>query len=243
MNVKSILRSVLPKTLHPSNLARARIIHASHGKVIAGPFAGQTYITAAEDFIEPGMLMGVYEKELHQTIESLLQDPPELFINIGASQGYYAVGFALRAPNSRHIAFEFYEPRLSQLKRTMAANSTAIELWGKCTKESLQTALEQSANAFVLVDVEGYERELLDPAHIPLLYQARMVIETHEQLANGVTDEIFDRFKRSHSIYVLEPSKRTANDLPFLICDRWTVGQLDEGRSSSQKWLVMHPKN
>ena len=146
-------------------------------------------------------------------------------------------------PNSRHIAFEFYEPRLSQLKRTMAANAVAIELWGQCTEESLQTALGQSADAFVLIDVEGYERELLDPADIPRLYQTRMVIETHDHLASGVTDEILDRFKASHRIHIVELSKRTADDLPFLICDRWTVGQLDEGRSLSQKWLVMHPKN
>jgi len=242
MIVKDVIKAILPNSLHPHNLARARIIRRSRGKVIAGPFADQIYITCDEDFIEPSMLMGVYENELHPAIEEVLKKPPALFVNVGASQGYYAVGFARRAPQSRHVAFEIYEPRILQLNRTMAANSVAVELLGQCTPESLQGILKDSDDAFILVDVEGYEKELLDPVRVPGLRKTKMIVETHDHIVDGVTDELTRRFESSHRIKVVGLGRHTADDLPFLICDRWTIGQLNEGRPESQKWLIMDPQ-
>jgi hypothetical protein len=224
-------------------LARARIIRRSRGKVIAGPFAGQVYVTSPDDFIEPAMLMGSYEKELHPAIELLFTQPPKLFVHVGASQGYYAVGFARRARHARHIAFEFYAPRLVQLKRTAAANSVTLEYWGECSPPRLQEALSASDDVFVLVDVEGYEQELLDPVAVPLLKHARMIVETHDHVVPNITNELVRRFDASHVIDIVTLGPRTAADLPFLICDPWTVGQLDEGRGALQKWLLLTPKS
>ena len=241
MRVKEIIRSILPKQFHPHNLARARIIRRSQGKIIAGPFAGQIYITCDEDFIEPSMLMGVYECELHSAIEKVLREPPALFVNVGASQGYYAIGFARRAPRSRHVAFEVYQPRIAQMKRAMAANSAAIELHGECSPESLQNALEQCDRAFIIVDVEGYERELLDPIKVPSLVHAKMIVETHDQPSNNITEELAHNFRSSHKLEIIGARERSADDLPFLFSDPWTIGQLIEGRPMSQKWLFMEP--
>jgi hypothetical protein len=243
MLMKELIRPFMPKRLHPRNLAYNRIIRHSRGRVISGPFAGQIYLTDDTDFIEPAMLMGTYEKELYPSIELLLRSPPTLFIDVGAAQGYFAVGFARRAHHSRHIAFEFHEPRVAQLKRTAVANAVTIEWQGQCTPELLNSALQQADSTFVMCDVEGYESELIDPASSPLLRQAKMIIETHELVFGGnTTEQIIKRFESTHDINVVKMRRRTAEDLPFYIRDRWTVQQLDEGRLTAQNWLVMNPR-
>jgi hypothetical protein len=240
--LKRAIKAILPKPLHPINVARARIVRASRGRILSGPFFGQIYLTSGEDFIEPGMLIGCYEKELHAAIENVLVDPPALFVDVGASQGFYAVGFARRAPQSRHIAFEMFEPRILQMRRTMAANSVSVEIQGRCSPAVLQATLVQAANAFVLVDVEGYEQTLVDPKAVPLLRGASMIVETHDNIEAGISDELISRFETTHQIAVIHQEERTAKDLPFLMRDPWTTKAIGEGRGKvPQKWLVMTP--
>ena len=81
--------------------------------VRSGPFAGlRFYVTKAAvgaprvaDCL-PAKLIGCYEQELHPGIERLLGSSPSTIVNVGAAEGYYAVGLAMRAPGSRVHAFE-----------------------------------------------------------------------------------------------------------------------------------------
>jgi predicted O-methyltransferase YrrM len=54
-------------------------------------------------------LLGVYERELHDVLENLIAWGPDLVIDAGAAEGYYAVGLARRLPQSRIMAFEMEE--------------------------------------------------------------------------------------------------------------------------------------
>lgn len=242
--VKIVARAILPTYLHPHNLARTRVLRRSGGRVIAGLFAGQIYITSEEDLIESAMLMGTYERELHSVVERMIQKPPHLFIDVGASQGDYSVGFARRLPHVRNIAFEMHEPSLAQLHRTAAANGVQdrIEIWGACTPAKLQEALSLDDLCFMIVDVEGYENVLMDLNRVPLLAQTTVLVEMHDHYVPNITKEIIRRFSATHKIETLNLRPRTARDLPFVVCDQWTLRQIDEGRSRlDQKWLFMTP--
>ena len=51
-------------------------------------------------------LLGVYERELNPYIEQACALNFPLIVDVGAAEGYYAVGMALRNPSARVIAFE-----------------------------------------------------------------------------------------------------------------------------------------
>jgi hypothetical protein len=239
--LKEIVRPFVPGFLRPRRLAYDRILRHARGQIVSGPFAGQIYLTGKIDFIVPAMLMGCYEKELHPIIEEVLIDPPKVFIDIGAAQGYYAIGFAKGAPGSRHICFELNPRSVDQLNRTAVANNVSIDVRGECTTEGLNEVIEEST--FLICDVEGYEIELLDPIKSPLLRTAVMIVETHERVLGGNTlEDLVARFEATHTIQVIKSQRRTYADLPFRVKDPWTLRQVDERRSGPQSWLFLKPR-
>lgn len=45
-------------------------------------------------------LVGSYESELHLQIEQLILERPQVVIDVGCAEGYYAVGLAQRLPDA-----------------------------------------------------------------------------------------------------------------------------------------------
>src|SRR5947207_8629242 len=72
----------------------------------AGPFAGMRYVAPATGRTILPKLLGSYETELHSIVEQVIAADHRVVINIGCAEGYYAVGLALRLPNSRVYAFD-----------------------------------------------------------------------------------------------------------------------------------------
>lgn len=51
-------------------------------------------------------LLGSYEKELHAAILETLKRNPKRAIDVSAAEGYYAVGYAIRPPDSNTITLD-----------------------------------------------------------------------------------------------------------------------------------------
>ena len=54
------------------------------------------------------MLLGTWELELTEIWERILANDYSLMVDVGAAEGYYAVGMNLRKPNAEVIAYEDY---------------------------------------------------------------------------------------------------------------------------------------
>jgi hypothetical protein len=98
----------------------------------------------------------------------------------------------------------------------------------------------------VFCDIEGGERDLLDPAIAPALGAMDIIVESHECLIPGITQLLLERFSPTHDIEVIhDDGQRTLDNAP-----QWFNGlaHLDqllatwEWRSGPTPWLVMHPK-
>jgi predicted RNA methylase len=179
-------------------------------------------------------LMGSYECELHELIETALHSIYNLVIDIGSAEGYYAVGFALKGA-SPVITFET-DPRELKLCQEMArANQVGdrITARGWCSPAALRN-LTLGARCFVLSDCEGYEIELFDEPTVEALRRSDVLIETH----GNAYEPLLERFSKTHAVRTVSATERSAGDYPELAClGGDAVRALTENRVAGQRWL------
>jgi hypothetical protein len=192
----SVARKISPARLRPTgyleNLVRAR----THGRIWSGPFTGMCYIgnAASNARIHIPKLLGIYEREVNPHIEQACALNFPLIVNVGAAEGYYAVGMARRNPMARVIAFEMDAGSRAALAETIKLNDVGnrVEIRGKCEPEDLERALADTPRPLVICDVEGYESVLLDPLSVPSLRRTWILVELHEFVERGISDKMAD---------------------------------------------------
>jgi hypothetical protein len=233
----------------------ARLVQRETGRTVrSGPFAGVHYLHDAVSGGYIPKLLGIYERELHPVIASLPQHDIRSVINIGASDGYYAVGLARCLPAARVVAFEM-EPRGQDFVRRIADNNDVgdrVTVYGRCDLPDLQSAAAGLERPLVICDVEGYEDVLLDPENVPALHSAWILVELHDGKNPNVSDRIRARFEKSHQIETILQTKRTAADFPFAnaytrsLAAEYLAAAVDEGRPvrngiTPMSWFWMVP--
>jgi hypothetical protein len=191
-----------------------------HGlTVTGGPFAGLTYPDTEPLSLVP-KLLGVYESELHAAIEDAIRARPEVIVNVGAADGYYAVGLARRCPDARVIAYEADAGQADLCRRVAAANDVVVEVRGAGGRDDLGGA------SLVVMDCEGCERALLEP---PI--EATVIVELHDFLDPGIGDTIAARFAPTHDVTLIPTAPQPPTRHP-----------LSEQRPGPMRWAVMTPR-
>lgn len=216
------------------------------GRLRHGPFRGMRYVQASIGSSYGAKLLGTYELELHGVFDTFAAHPFHSIVNVGAAEGYYAVGLARRYPKARVVAFETEAEGQALIWQMARLNRVddRVEVAGHCDPETLQQRLKP--HSLVWMDVEGAEGSLLDPQIVPILTTCTIVVETHDYLMPGVTDLLRQRFTGSHDITEISTHPRTLADLPlafrllFQIAGRrYAASVLNEGRPAAMQWLVL----
>jgi hypothetical protein len=212
--------------IHRGELAPTLRFVRHHGLTCqGGPFAGMRYPRSAVIRV-PGLvasLAGTYELELHPMIKSLIASRPRLLVNIGAGDGYYAIGMARRCPELKVIAYEADAYRVSVCRQLARLNGVEnrVELHSVCTPDDL-AALPAEPGAAVIADCEGAERELIDPGRVGWLRDATLLIEVHESIDPSLPAQLEGRFEPSHDLDWITPSRRYVWDPEYLL--GWSAG-------------------
>jgi len=195
-------------------------------------------------------LLGIYEQELNPQIEEIVARNPRLVIDVGAAEGYYAVGLAVRLPQAHVIAFEM-EPLGRRALHEMATLNEAIfrvNIRGRCEASDLQEALEKEERAVVVCDVEGYEKQLLNPDAVPGLRNAAILVELHDFLVPNITEILKNRFSSTHQITQIWQEPRFRSDFPWstlvtrLLPGSYLDWAVSEWRPVRMAWLWIVPK-
>src|SRR5258708_4505437 len=141
--IAPMLRQILPERFRPIGYLTRLVRHATNCRVRSGPFAGMRYVDNSVGSAYLPKLLGTYERELAEVIEEACRLRPELIIDLGAAEGYYAVGLALRNPQARVVAFEQQDIGRAALWRMAQLNGVAdrIEIHGRCAAFGLQLCL------------------------------------------------------------------------------------------------------
>ena len=173
------VRRVVPARFRPIGYLVFLTRKRSRDRVVSGPFAGMEYVWRALGSAYIPKLLGIYERELAWCVEAACEARPDRIVNLGAAEGYYAVGLARRNPQARVVAFEAMEFGRNLLSEMVALNgvSERVEVRGTAGCPELRAALHGAVCPLVVCDVEGQEANLLDPATVPGLRGARILVE------------------------------------------------------------------
>lgn len=218
----------------------------SGSKVIGGPFEGMDYSVRASEGSRLARLLGAYEASLHPVIEAIIAKAPDLVIDIGSAEGYYAVGLALRLPAARVLARDASAAAQALCRAHIRANGVEgrVEVGGLFSHADF--ALCSTTRSVVICDIEGAEDALLDPVAAPGLRDADILVECHPSLVPtpNLTDRIAARFQDSHTITRIG-RKLDDSAMPAWMEDLSDLDRLLalwEWRSSPTPWLWMERK-
>ncbi len=99
-----------------------------------------------------------------------------------------------------------------------------------------------------MCDVEGYEEALLDPAAVPALRSAWVLVEVHEFARPDVTNLLRQRFEPTHRVSHVWQTDRTHADYPFrgwftrLLPRAYVTYLVHEHRPARMSWLWLEPQ-
>ena len=223
-------------------LAASHAFVAKHGRaVLRGPFEGMRYSErVAKERNQVHRLLGSYENELYGWCEEIIEKQYSALLDIGTADGFYAVGFALRMPETRVIGFDTDRWARKATQELADENgATNVEVLSMCSPKWLNRNLKPGT--LIFSDCEGYELVLFDPNLIPGLLGCDMVIELHERPSPGVEQTIRERFKGTHDIRVATYMDHDTSEFPELeiLPLEMRAKAISEGRGGPQNVLFL----
>ena len=229
-----------------SVLIQNTLLQAQGTVVMQGPLAGMDFLPQSAEGCHIAKLLGCYEQPLQPFIEQAISNAYPTILNIGCAEGYYAVGMARRMPNTKVLAFDL-NPNAQEVCTALAQkNSVADRVKVGALFKPENFASYANQKVLVLCDIEGAERELLNPEVAPALKGMDLIVESHECLISGITQTLIDRFKNTHTITLIQDNgQRQLQDAPQWFNNLAHLDQLLatwEWRSGATPWLVMKAK-
>jgi precorrin-6B methylase 2 len=248
MNFKQIVKKLLPKSWRSQYFLDELLTWPV--VVRSGIFQGMDYVVEALGFSLLPKLIGSYEKELSSIFEALRNRKVKLIFDIGAAEGYYAVGLARMLPECQVVAFEATKQGRNLLAEMARKNhvENQVDIHGECTIEQFEELLALKKPDFVLMDVEGAEKDLINPRTARLLSQTELLVELHPAVVRHIENQVRSATSGTHQPILFECKERSYQDfwknLNFfqkLLCGKTLSAFMGEGRTESH-WLQLVPK-
>lgn len=231
-----LLRQLVPKPLRLRQMFDGAIRRRVNEQVQAGPFTGLTFPSAAAAAFHPSTFLGGYEKAIAPVVEEICKLDGAKVINIGASFGYYAVGFPFRNASIRSVCYETTPGKQQLIAEAAALNGVAdrVQVRGYCTREELIREVNDATVIFS--DCEGAELILVDPLRVPALARIPLLVEVHGFIIAGAEEEMVARFEATHTI------QRLWDDEPAIEPFPWSDGVFAMAPSRLKHWAMTEPR-
>ncbi|HEV7385173.1 MAG TPA: methyltransferase [Phenylobacterium sp.] len=224
-------------------LANTFIAH--HGaRIRGGPFAGMEYVSAATEGALIPRLLGTYESELHPHLQAFAAAGLDGVVDVGCAEGYYAVGLARMMPDVTVYAYDI-DARAREACTELAGKnevSDRVIVGGEFAPDGFEAFAGR--RMLVMVDAEGAELDILQPALSPALAGMNIIVETHDLYRSGALATMVERFSPTHDIVRVDQQPKTF-DMPDWLRELPHLDQLLavwEWRVQPTPWLVMTPK-
>ena len=213
-------------------------------RVLGGPFVGMAYFNEVVWGAITPKWLGSYEEELSEVIvQEIFGGDYKVIFDVGAAEGYYAVGLARACPSATVYSFDI-DPHARKLQHKLSTinNVRNLRIGKRCTHYEMSRFITDKC--LIISDIEGFEYELLDPEKANCLTCCDLLVEVHGY--NGLTAEqvqqkLCQRFASTHRQSIISSCARDARDYERICGDRVDIGTLslalEEYRGFQQNWL------
>ena len=194
-------------------------------------------------------LLGVYERQIQDQLVSLAPRASVL-IDVGAADGYHAIGAVGSGLYQRAICFEISEHGRERLKANAELNGLAdkIEIHGEANTESLAPILAKIDSGVILCDIEGAEFELLSREFLEPARHFHFIIELHDRFVADGEAQKSGLFERANSLFdtkIIRSADIRISEFRELdqFNDTQRLLAFNEGRGAAMEWLVLTPRS
>lgn len=226
----------------------SKIAQQFNNTVGAGPFAGMKFVPNSwwSGADRGAMILGLYEQEVLEAMQHEFLDK-KTFVDIGAADGYYAIGALKTGWAERSYCFEISKLGQEVIRQQSELNlvSDKVFVFGEATNNVLDVLLESTGESpndwVVLIDIEGGEFDLLSDALLEKLVGATLIVEVHDFGQNaGRLPELISLMEKYFAVRKVSTGKRDLSQFEFLHDwpddDRWLL--CSEGRPKLMSWLI-----
>jgi hypothetical protein len=181
-----------------------------------------------------------------------------MIVDIGAAEGYYAVGLAKVASGPPVTAFEATQRGRLLTFQMAEMNGVAdrLKIQGFCDRQSLTNVIEDCRYPLVVCDCEGGEFELIDPVEIPKLKVSDILVEVHGRVEvapgehpdhpSAMAEFLSRRFRDTHDVTLIKQTPRLDMDWPTDLDGVSAADQraaMCENRAVGSCWLWMRARS
>lgn len=194
-------------------------------------------------------LLGVYEVELTDRLESLENRKYDWIVNIGAAEGLYSIRFSKTWKGIPVYSFEQDYPTRQLLREMKEMNRAKdVVVLGEFKLEFMEQ-FKPGSRGMIFSDCEGFEKLLFTEKTAAVLKDVDLVIETHDHLADGVHDGLMKILEESHHVEQVDqltlPQRcaRVNEDWFKKLPEETQTGMLNEDRHPSNRWIIALSRN
>lgn len=195
-----------------------------------------------------GMILGIYEKEV---LHELLNVPSNytIFIDLGAADGYYAVGLVAANIYEKSYCYEMDVNGQKVILENAILNdvSTKVVVKAEATKSFVYDIPKYELDkSTILVDIEGAEFGIFTSEIFHYLSNSIIIIEIHDFLVEEGAikfKKLIEDSTKTHRSKIITMSERDLSVYKELEnwndIDRWLI--CSEGRDKLMKWVRFDP--
>ncbi|PXW69289.1 hypothetical protein C7964_103809 [Loktanella sp. PT4BL] len=243
---KHIYNDVLKITTEYKKYLVRQIGEATRYTITEGPFKGLKLpkFGSWSDLDIASKIVGAYELELFPAIDDIIQRRPKFVLNVGASEGYYAIGMKRRLPAAQCYTYDIDERSFGILAECAQANNVEVTRLDSFDYYDPLNTVDPTCHDLgcFIFDCEGFELEILNFPKV-VSQSSIFLIELHEHIKPGVTEALTDFLRESHELKIIQQIDHSFGHYPELeeydLCQRAIL--LDEQRGMPMQWLYAIP--
>lgn len=193
--------------------------------------------------------LGLYEKELLNFIDGIKKNSFNTLIDIGAADGYYAIGMLASKKVTHAICFEKSEEGRETIKRNWINNGSpgTLQILGEASVKSIsEIPIIHRNNSLIIIDIEGGEFELITIEFLQLLSTSTILLEIHNWINefNIQYSNLLRRIAEHHNIFKINRVERSTLNIPELrdFTDDNRLLLTSERRPCLMRFLHISPK-